>query len=107
MKTNWQQDSWYVLLGLTLTLVFLGAVVTIAGLLILLLSAVAPSSLRQILQSVNQPLQIGLLLMSLLELIAWNLLPMVGFAPERLARRMAVVMGAIMLFTAMSLLFSL
>jgi hypothetical protein len=106
-RTGWQQDGIHFLLGLTLALVFLGAVVTVGGLLLLLLSAVAPASLQAAMQSISQPLQIGVLVLSLLEVIAWNILPLIGFAPQQMARRMAVAMAAIMLFMAVSLLFSL
>jgi hypothetical protein len=105
--TNWRQDSIHLLLGLTLALVFLGVVITIGGLLVLLLTVMAPSSLRQVIQSINRPMQIGLLVTALVEVIAWNVLPAIGFAPRRMAQRMAVGMGGVMLFMAMSLLFSL
>lgn len=104
---NWRQDSIHLLLGLTLALVFLGVVITIGGLLVLLLTVIAPSSLRQVMQSINRPMQIGLLATALVEVIAWNLLPSIGFAPRLMAQRMAVGMGGVMLFMAMSLLFSL
>lgn len=104
---NWRRDGIHFLLGLSLALTFFGAVVIIGGLLFLLLSVVAPSSLRQVMQSISQPIQIGLLVIALLEIIAWNVLPLIGFAPQQLARRMAVFMGAVMLFLTVSLLFSL
>lgn len=106
-RARWQQDGIYLLLGLTLALAFLGAVVAVGGLLLLLLSVIAPASLQAAIQSISQPLQIGVLVIALLEVISWNLLPLIGFAPQRLARRMAVGMAAIMLFMAVSLLFSL
>jgi len=104
---NWQQDGLHFLLGLTLTSVFFGAVVAGMGLLFLLLSVIAPSSLRDVMQSINHPIQMGVLAISLVEVIAWNLLPLAGFAPQILARRMAIAMAAIMLFMTISLLFSL
>ena len=105
--TDWRQDARHLLLGLTLAFVFFGAVITIGGLLILLLSVVAPSSIRLAIQSVSQVIQIGLLITALAEVIAWNLLPKIGFSSERMARQMAILMAAILLFMAMSLLFSL
>lgn len=104
---GWRRDGVHVLLGLSLTLVIFGAAVTMGGLLILLLSVVAPSSLREMMQAISHPLQVGLLLISLFEVIAWNLLPWVGFVSQPLAQRMAVIMAAIMLFLSVSLLFSL
>ncbi len=104
---NWRQDGLYFLQGLTLTAVFFGAVVAGLGLLILLLSAIAPSSLRDAIQRISHPIQIAVLAISLVEVIAWNLLPLAGFAPQRLASRMAIGMAAIMLFITVSLLFSL
>jgi hypothetical protein len=104
---DWQQDGRHFLLGLTLASVFFGAVVAVIGLLILLLSLVAPSSLKDAMQSVSHPIQMGVLVISLVEVIAWNLLPSAGFAPQRLARRMSIAMAAIMLFMTVSLLFSL
>jgi len=104
---HWQQDGWHFLLGLTLASVFFGAVVAGMGLLILLLSVIAPSSLRDVIQSISHPIQIGVLAISLVEVIAWNLLPLAGFAPPILARRMSIAMAAIMLFMTISLLFSL
>lgn len=104
---SWRRDSTYFLLGLSLALVFFGAVVTVGGLLFLLLSAVAPSSLRDPMQAISHPLQIGLLVISLFEVIAWNVLPWLGFVSQQLARRMALIMAAIMLFLSVSLLFSM
>lgn len=95
------------MLGLTLTTVFLGAVVAIGGLLILLLSALAPSSIQAMMQEFSQLMQASLLITALVEIIAWYCLPRVGFVRHRLARRMTVVMAAIALFMMVSLLFSL
>ena len=106
-REHWQQDGLNFLLGLTLATVFFGAVVAGIGLLTLLLSMVAPSSLRAAMLSVSHPIQVGVLAISLVEVIAWNLLPLAGFAPQRLARRMSIGMAAIMLFMTVSLLFSL
>jgi hypothetical protein len=106
-RTGWQQDGIHFLLGLTLASVCLGAVAVVGGLLLLLLSLVAPASLQTAMQAISQPLQIGVLVLALLEVIAWNLLPMIGFVSQQLARRIAVAMAAIMLFMAVSLLFSL
>lgn len=105
--TDWREDGRHVMLGLTLTLVFFGAVITIGGMLFLLLSVMAPSSIRSAVQSMSQMIQIGLLLTALAEVIAWNLLPKIGFASERMARHMAILMAGILLFMTMSLLFSL
>ncbi|MFM7423905.1 MAG: hypothetical protein ACKO7W_02685 [Elainella sp.] len=105
--TNWQQDGVHFLLGLTLALVFLGAVIAVAGLLFLLFSVLVPASLREVMHSLSRPVQIGVLAITLVEVIAWNLLPLIGFASQKLARRMAVAMAAIMLFMTVSLLFSL
>jgi hypothetical protein len=104
---HWQQDGWHFLLGLTLASVFFGAVVAGMGLLILLLSVIAPSSLRDAMQSISHPIQLGVLVISLVEVIAWNLLPLAGFVSPVLARRMSIAMAAIMLFMTISLLFSL
>ncbi len=104
---NWQQDGLHFLLGLTLALTFFGAVVAVIGLLFLLSSVIAPSSLRDAIQNVSHPIQVGVLVISLLEVVAWNLLPLAGFAPQQLARRMSITMAAIMLFMTVSLLFSL
>lgn len=107
MRTNWRQDGIHFLLGLTLALAFLGAVVSVCGILLLLLSVIAPASLQDAMQSISHPIQVGVLTISLVEVIAWNLLPLVGFAPQRLARRMSLLMAGIMLFMTISLLFSL
>jgi hypothetical protein len=104
---NWRQDGLHFLLGLTLASVFFGAVVAGIGLLVLLLSVIAPSSLREAMLSVSHPIQVAVLAISLVEVIAWNLLPLAGFAPQTLARRMSIGMAAIMLFMTISLLFSL
>lgn len=104
---SWRRDGIHLLLGLSLAMAFFGVVVTVGGLLILLLSLVAPASLQEAMQAISRPLQIGLLVLSLLEVIAWNLLPWVGFVAPELARRIAVMMAAIMLFLSVSLLFSL
>lgn len=104
---DWREDGRHFLLGLTLTAVFFGAVVAGLGLLLLLLSVVAPASIRTAMFSVSHPIQVGVLAISLIEVIAWNLLPLAGFAPQNLARRMSMGMAAIMLFMTISLLFSL
>jgi hypothetical protein len=105
--TSWQRDGIHFLLGLTLALVFFGAVITVGGVLLLLLGAVMPSSLRHIVQGFSRPLEIGLLLIAVVEVIAWSLLPLVGFTSQKLGRRMQIGMAAMMLFLAVSLLFSL
>lgn len=104
---TWRQDGIHLLLGLTLALVFFGAVVVIGGLLVLLLSVMAPASVRDAMQAFSQLMQAGLLITSLLEIVAWYILPRIGFVQQRLARRMTVIMAVIALFMMMSLLFSL
>ncbi len=105
--TSWQRDGIHFLLGFTLAAMFFGVALTAGGLLLLLLSVVMPSSLHQVMQTLNRPLQIGLLVIALVEVIAWNLLPLVSFVSPKLARRMALIMAAVMLFLTISLLFSL
>jgi hypothetical protein len=107
MKADWRQDGVHFLLGLTLASVFLGAAVSVGGLLLLLLSVVMPASLQDAMQSISHPIQVGVLAISLAEVIAWNLLPLVGFTSQQLARRMSLLMAGIMLFMTVSLLFSL
>lgn len=104
---TWRQDGIHLLLGLTLATVYLGAVFAIGGLLILLLSVLAPASMRDALNEMSQLLQAVLLIMALLEIIAWYFLPRIGFVRPQLARRMTVGMAAIALFMMVSLLFSL
>lgn len=104
---TWQRDGIHLLLGLTLATVFLGAVVAVSGLLILLLSVLAPASIRDAMNAFSQLLQAGLLITALLEIIAWYFLPRIGFVHPVLARRMTVVMAAIALFMMVSLIFSL
>ncbi|MCU0523830.1 MAG: hypothetical protein MUF72_03285 [Elainella sp. Prado103] len=105
--TNWQRDGIYFLLGFTLTIVFLGMVVLVGGLCLLLLSVIAPVSIRDAMQPFTQILQPILLGLAIGETIAWNLLPKIGFAEPKLAQRFAVVMAGIALFSVISLLFSL
>lgn len=107
MRADWRQDGVHFLLGLTLASVFLGAVVSVGGLLLLLLSVVMPAGLQDAMQSISHSIQVGVLAISLAEVIAWNLLPLVGFASQQLARRMSLLMAGIMLFMTISLLFSL
>lgn len=104
---NWRQDGIHLVLGFTLAIVFLGTVVAIAGLIFLLLTVIAPASLRQVIQPFTQMIQAGLLAIAVFDAIAWNVLPMVGFIQPRLARRLAVVTAGIALFMTVSLLFSL
>ena len=104
---NWRKDGAYFLLGLTLALAFFGVVVAIGGLLLLLVSVLLPASLEDAFEAISRPLQIGLLIVALLEVIIWNLIPLAGFTSQRLARRIALIMAAIMLFLTISLLFSL
>ncbi len=104
---DWRQNGIHFLLGFTLAIVFLGTIVAIGGLLILLLSVIAPSSLRQAIQPFSQIMQAGLLGIAILDTIAWNVLPVIGFIQAKLARRLAVVTAGIALFMAISLLFSL
>jgi hypothetical protein len=104
---TWRQDGLHLLLGLTLATVFFGVAAVVGGLLILLLSAFAPSSIRDAMGEFSQLLQAGLLIAALLEIIAWYVLPRIGFVHPVLARRMTTGMAATALFMMVSLLFSL
>ncbi len=88
-------------------MVFFGVAVVVGGGLILLLSAIAPSSVRDAMNEFSQLLQAGLLITALLEIIAWYFLPRIGFVHPILARRMTTGMAAVALFMMVSLLFSL
>lgn len=103
---NWQRDGIHFVLGFTLAIVFLGTVVAIVGLLLLLLTVVAPTSLREAIQPFTWMMQAGLLGIAVFDAIAWNVLPTIGFIQPKLARRLAVVTAGIALFMTISLLFS-
>lgn len=105
--THWQRDGIHFLLGFTLTIVVLGIVVVISGLLVLLLSVIAPASIQDAMQPLTEVLQPVLLGLAIAETIVWNLLPKIGFADPKQAQRIAIVMAGIALFSAVSLLFSL
>lgn len=104
---TWRQDGIHLLLGLTLAVVYSGAVAAVGGLLILLLSVAAPASIRDAMNEFSQLMQAGLLITALLEIIAWYFLPRIGFVQPQLARRMTVGMAALALFMMVSLIFSL
>lgn len=101
---NWQRDGIHLLLGLTLALTFLGFVAVLGGMLFLLVLVVAPASIQQLVEPVGPLMRSVLLLLALIEVLIWNVLPTVGFASQRLARRMALVMAASALLLVISLL---
>lgn len=104
---SWRRDGMHFLLGFALAFAFLGTVVAIGGLLVLLLSVIAPASIRQMMQPFTQTLQGVLFAIAVLDTIAWNILPTIGFIRPKLSRRLAVVTAGISLFLVISLLFSL
>lgn len=103
-----RQNSIYLLQGLVVTFAVLGAIGTIAGLLLICFLTVGHGSIAAAIEKkVGHSLEGGVALTAIIEAAVWILLPRVYFISRSLGKRMAQIMGGIALFTLAMLLFSL
>lgn len=103
-----RQNGFYLLLGLTMTLAIVAAVLTVGGVLASIALAVAPGKLVSSLRGqVSQLLATVLILAATFQTAGWFLLPVLGFVPSRQGRIMQRVMAAIALLMFVMLLVSL
>lgn len=103
-----QHDGVDFLQGLIVTLAIQAAIVTLGGVLLVFLVALAPTGLEDNLQAIGgKELAGNLMVAALIQAIVWGWLPSVGFVTRRLGRIIMYGMGVITLLMFLMVLIAI
>lgn len=102
------QDGMHFLQGLIVALIVQAAIITLGGVLLVFIVALAPAGLEDNLQAIGgEDLAGNLMVAALIQAIAWGWLPYVRFVPYRFGRVMMYGMGIITLIMFLTVLISI
>jgi len=103
-----QQDGLTFLQGLVVTFAVQAAVITLGGVLLVFVVALAPGGLEDNLQAIGgRDLAGNLMIAALVQAIVWGWLHYIRFVPPRLGRAMIYGMGAMTLIMFVMVLISI